>query len=197
MQFENFNRVREMIRDGAIGELQEVSAWGNRQLRRSGYLPAARRSAQVPALRFVARAVAVSSLQSGIFFRRSGMNCLQWNMYWDFGSGQVGDMGSHTMDLAWNAIDAGLPTSAEGKGDPFNPEVTPVKLETHFEIPANDWRRAIRFRGIKAAPCRNRPIARIDLNKIDHGAMFEGSKGFIVADFQSRILFPQGERVPT
>ena len=61
-------------------------------------------------------------------------------MYWDFGSGQVGDMGSHTMDLAWNAIDAGLPTSAEGKGDPFNPEVTPVKLETHFEIPANDWR---------------------------------------------------------
>ena len=56
------------------------------------------------------------------------MNCLQWNMYWDFGSGQVGDMGSHTMDLAWNAIDADLPTSAEGKGDPFNPEVTPVKL---------------------------------------------------------------------
>ena len=63
------------------------------------------------------------------------MNCLSWNMYWDFGSGQVGDMGSHTMDLAWNAIDAELPTSAEGKGDPFNPEVTPVKLETHFEIP--------------------------------------------------------------
>ncbi len=34
------------------------------------------------------------------------MNCLQWNMYWDFGSGQVGDMGSHTMDIAWNVIDA-------------------------------------------------------------------------------------------
>ena len=34
------------------------------------------------------------------------MNCLQWNMYHDFGSWQVGDMGSHTMDLAWNAVDA-------------------------------------------------------------------------------------------
>src|SRR5437762_719497 len=28
---ENFNRVRELIRDGAIGELQEVAAWGNRK----------------------------------------------------------------------------------------------------------------------------------------------------------------------
>jgi hypothetical protein len=42
----------------------------------------------------------------------AGMNCLQWNMYWDFGTGQVGDMGSHTMDLLWNAVDAALPTSA-------------------------------------------------------------------------------------
>jgi predicted dehydrogenase len=87
------------------------------------------------------------------------MNCLQWNMFWDFGSGQVGDMGSHTMDLAWNAIDAGLPLSAEAKGDPFNPEVTPVKLETHFELPANDWRGPFLFRGIKAAPCPNPPTA--------------------------------------
>ena len=53
------------------------------------------------------------------------MNCLQWNMYWDFGSGQVGDMGSHTMDLAWNAIDATLPISAEAHGDPVNPDVAP------------------------------------------------------------------------
>jgi hypothetical protein len=73
-----------------------------------------------------------------------GMNCLSWNMYWDFGSGQVGDMGSHTMDLVWNAIDATLPTSAEGKGDPFNPEVTPVTLETHFQIPQNNWRPELR-----------------------------------------------------
>ena len=31
--FPNFNRVRELIRDGAIGELKSVSAWGNRQSR--------------------------------------------------------------------------------------------------------------------------------------------------------------------
>ena len=38
-QHSNFNRVREMIRDGAIGKLEEVSAWGNRKVPRAGYLP--------------------------------------------------------------------------------------------------------------------------------------------------------------
>ncbi len=57
-EFPNFNRVREMIRDGAIGELQEVSAWGNRQIRRPGYLPAEGDPPKYHPLRFVARALA-------------------------------------------------------------------------------------------------------------------------------------------
>ena len=36
----NFSRVKEMVRDGAVGNLQGVFAWGNRQLPRTGYLPA-------------------------------------------------------------------------------------------------------------------------------------------------------------
>jgi len=66
-------------------------------------------------------------------------------MYWDFGAGQIGDMGSHTMDMAWSAFDADLPTWAEASGDPFNPEVTPVKMTSSYGIPANDWRPAIRL----------------------------------------------------
>ena len=30
----NFDRVRELIRDGAIGELKDVFVWGNRQIPR-------------------------------------------------------------------------------------------------------------------------------------------------------------------
>ena len=37
----NHNRIRELIRDGAIGELSVAYAWGTRQLRRNGYWPAA------------------------------------------------------------------------------------------------------------------------------------------------------------
>jgi hypothetical protein len=113
-------------------------------------------------------------------------------MHWDWGSGQVGDMGSHTMDLAWNALEAGLPTSAEGKGEPFNPEVTPVKLETHFDIPANDWRSPIKVSWYQGGAMPDSPNRAIDLKAIDHGVLFEGSSGCLVADFQSRLLLPQG-----
>ena len=191
---ENFNRVRELVRDGAIGDLQEVSAWGDRKIPRPGYLPA---SGEPPSHLHYDLWLGPSPLHPynpGYFAGGPGMNCLSWNMYWDFGSGQVGDMGSHTMDLAWNALDAELPTSAEGKGDPFNPDVTPVKLETHFEIPANDWRQAIKVSWYQGGAMPETPVPYVDLHKIDHGALFEGSKGALIANFDSRVLFPQGNQ---
>ena len=97
------------------------------------------------------------------------------------------------MDSAWNALDAGLPTSAEGKGDPFNPAVTPITLETHFDIPANDWGSAIRLSWHQGGSMPEGPKRFIDLRKNndeDHAAMFEGSKGTLVADFSGRMLLP-------
>jgi predicted dehydrogenase len=193
-EFENFNRVRELVRDGAIGELQDVSAWGDRQIPRPGYLPAQGEPPSTFHYDLWLGGSPEHPYNPGYFSGSSGMNCLSWNMFWDFGSGQVGDMGSHTMDLAWNALDAELPTSAEGKGDPFNPEVTPVKLETHFEIPANDWRQAITVSWYQGGALPASPVKYLDLKKIDHGAMFEGSKGVLVADFQSRAVFPHGNQ---
>jgi hypothetical protein len=189
---ENFNRVSELVRDGAIGKLEAACAWGNRQIPRPGYLPA---EGEPPKHLHYDLWIGPSPFHPynpGYFKGGPGMNCLSWNMYWDFGSGQVGDMGSHTMDLVWDAIDAGLPTSAEGKGDPVNAEVTPVKLETHFDIPANDWRPAIKVSWYQGGAMPDSPIKYVDLKRIDHGALFEGDKGFVVADFTSRLLIPQG-----
>lgn len=183
----NFNRVRELIRDGAIGELQDVSAWGNRQVRRAGYLPAEN---PVPSYINYDLWLGPSPFHpyNSEYFKGG---CLHWDMHWDWGSGQVGDMGSHTMDLAWNAIDAGLPTSAEGKGDPFNPEVAPVKLVTQFDIPANDWRPAITVSWHQGGAMPDSPHRAIDLTQIDHGVMFEGTKGYLISDFQTHFIYPQ------
>lgn len=191
-EHENFNRVRELVRDGAIGELQQACAWGNRQLRRPGYLPGEGSPPDYFHFDLWLGPSPYHSYHPDYFSGGPGMNCLQWNMYWDFGSGQVGDMGSHTMDLAWNAIDAGLPLTAEAKGDPFDPEVTPVLLEAHFEHPANGWRPPIRVSWYQGGAMPASPSPALDLNKIGHGAMFEGSRGTLVADFTSRILLPFG-----
>jgi predicted dehydrogenase len=189
----NFNRVRELIRDGAVGELSTVYAWGDRQLRRPGYLPS---QGEPPATLDYDLWLGPSPFHPynpGYFAGGPGANCLSWNMYWDFGSGQIGDMGSHTMDLAWNAIDAGLPISAEATGEALNPEVTPVELKATFEHPANDWRPAIKVVWCQGGAMPNSPRGYPDLKKIGHGAMFEGSKGVLVADFDTRVLIPHSE----
>jgi predicted dehydrogenase len=184
----NFERIRELVKDGAIGELTGAYAWGNRQIRRPGYLPA---EGQPP-----------DNLHYDLWIGPAPWHpynpgyfggCLSWNMYWDFGSGQIGDMGSHTIDLVWNAIDAELPTTAQGEGEQFNPEVTPVELHTSFDFPANDWRGPIRVHWYQGGMMPRSPKNYIDLNKIGHGAMFKGTKGYIVCDFDSRILLPFGD----
>ena len=191
--FQNFNRVRELIRDGAIGELSAAYAWGNRQLRRPGYLPAAGDPPSNLHYDLWLGPSPFHPYNPGYFSGGPGANCLQWNMYWDFGNGQIGDMGSHTMDLVWNAIDAVLPTSAEGKGEAFNPDVSPVTLETHFENPANSWRGPIRVSWYQGGAMPSSPRDYIDLNKIDHGAMFKGTKGYLITGFENRILVPFGD----
>jgi len=188
----NFDRVRELIIDGAVGELQHVWAWGNRQIRRSGYLPA---QGEPPAhlhYDLWIGPVTYRPYNPGYFSGGPGANCLQWNMYWDFGTGQIGDMGSHTIDLAWNALDADLPTTAVAKGDPFNPEVTPVEMEATFDIPANDWRPAVKVTWCQGGAMPRSPKGYVDLNKIGHGAMFKGTKGYLICDFDSRLILPFG-----
>ncbi|MFI5380724.1 MAG: Gfo/Idh/MocA family oxidoreductase [Tepidisphaerales bacterium] len=193
-EIDNFARIKELIRDGAIGTVTDAYAWGDRQIRRKGYLPA---QGEPPAHLNYDLWIGPSPMHPynpGYFSGGSGMNCLSWNMFWDFGSGQVGDMGSHTMDLVWNAIDAALPTTAEGKGDPFNPDVTPVELETHFDFPANDWRPAMRVGWYQGGAMPKNPSRYVDLKKIDHGALFKGSQGFLVCDFDTRLVIPYGRQ---
>ncbi len=187
----NFNRLREMIHDGAIGELKEVHSWGNRKIPKPGYLPEA---GPVPPHLNYDLWLGPSPwhpYNPGYF----ATNCLSWNMYWDFGIGQMGDMGSHTMDIVWNVIDAELPTSITAESpEEFNPDVTPVNLTTSFIFPANTWRDKIRVTWYQGGAMPKSPSGWVDLNKISHGALFKGDKGYIVTDFSSRLLIPYGAK---
>ena len=209
----NFNRTKELVMDGAIGKLEEACAWGNRQVIPHGTNPPKIQGPKgasvvdIRGLRYHPAAGAPPSYlhydlwlgptacdhpyNPGYFALGSGANCLAWNMFWDFGSGQIGDMGSHTMDLCWNALDADLPTSAEAKGDPFNPDVAPIMLETHFDLPANSWRDAVKLSWYEGGVMPDSPTGWVDLHKIDHGAMWEGSQGALVAGFDNRLLVPR------
>jgi len=181
----NFDRVREAVLDGAVGTLKHAHVWGDRRHDKTAYLPA---DGDPPPHLHYDLWIGPSPwhpYNPGYFG-----GCLKWNMYWDFGSWQVGDMGSHTMDLAWNAIDAGLPTSAEAHGDPVNTDVAPSALTMTFEHPANQWRPAIKVTWYQGAH-KPESLAGGVPTKPGHGALFEGDKACMVADFGRYEFFPR------
>ena len=194
--YPNFERIRELILDGAIGDLKTIHGWDARQLPRPGY-PAG--EGMPPAFMHYEQWIGPSPYHPyspQYFGGSSGLNCLFWNMYRDFGVGQMGDMGAHTMDLLWNSIDAGAPTGIEvdqDVSDKYNPDITPVKLKVAFDHPANSWRGPVTVvwyqGGLKPTP----PKSYIDLTRVGNGAIFEGTKGSIFADFTSRLIIPNND----
>ena len=194
--YPNFERVRELILDGAIGELHTIHGWDARELPRPGY-PAAEGTA--PSFMHYEQWIGPSPYHpySPQYFGGSaGMNCLFWNMYRDFGVGQMGDMGAHTMDLLWNAIDAGAPISADidrEVSDKYDPNICPVKLKAIFEHPANSWRGPVKVVWYQGGLKPNAPKNYLDMKSIPNGAIFEGSKGAILADFTSRVIIPNND----
>ena len=192
----NFERLRELILDGAIGDLKAVHSWDARQLPRPGYPEA---EGQPPASLHYEQWIGPSPYHpySPQYFGGSaGLNCLFWNMYRDFGVGQMGDMGAHTMDLVWNAIDCGAPLSVEidqEVSDKYHPDICPVKLKATFEHPANGWRGPIQVVWYQGGLKPETPRNYIDLARIGNGAIFEGTKGSILADFTTRMILPANE----
>ena len=194
--FPNFERVRELILDGAIGELKTVHAWDARQLPRPGYPDG---EGVMPSTLHWDQWVGPSPshpYSPQYFGGTSGLNCLFWNMYRDFGVGQMGDMGAHTMDLPWNAIDAGVPTAIEVDqevSDKYDPNITPVKLKVSFEHPANSWRGPVTLVWYQGGLKPNPPKSYFNLTRVGNGAIFEGTKGSIFADFTTRVIIPNND----
>ena len=59
--------------------------------------------------------------------------------------------------------------------------------------PANDWRDEIRVSWHQGGNMPKSPFKHIDLAKIGHGALFKGNKGYIIADFTTRMVIPYGK----
>jgi predicted dehydrogenase len=194
--YPNFERLRELILDGAIGELKTVHGWDSRQLPRPGY-PAG--EGMPPAFLHYEQWIGPSPYHPyspQYFGGTSGLNCLFWNMYRDFGVGQMGDMGAHTMDLLWNALDAGAPTGIEidqDVSDKYSPDICPVKLKATFDQPANSWRGPIQIVWYQGGLKPDSPKSYVDVSRIPNGAIFEGTRGSIVADFTSRLIIPNND----
>jgi len=186
---DNYRRMVELIRRGAIGTVKEARVWCSRTPEGGSYLPAVE---PVP-----------EHLDWDLWIGPSPYHpynpdylkggCLGWNRFWDFGSGQIGDMGSHMMDMAYWALDLRLPTTCQAEGTPVNPDTCPQSLTAEWDHPANDWRPAVKVYWYDGGKKPGLPSKVFDRDELFKGVLFTGDKGWLLADYDWRILMLKGD----
>ena len=183
---DNYRRMVELIRGGAIGTPEEVRVWCSRVPKGGEYLPAAGDPPPNINWDLWIGPAPMHPYNKGYFG-----GCLAWNRFWDFGSGQIGDMGSHMMDMAYWALDLRLPTTCKAEGsEPKSDDTCPTWLTAEWDHPKNDWRPAVKVYWYDGGKKPGMPSKVFNRDELFKGVLFKGDKGYLLCDYGFRILMP-------
>src|SRR5579864_4107566 len=139
---DNTRTIVEIVRSGAIGPVKEVHAWTNRPIWPQGidrpkeydpvphYLNWDLWLGPAPERPYVANKPRPDGKEEQVY------HPFAWRGWWDFGTGALGDMACHIMDVAYWALDLRNPSSVESIGEPHKPENGPISEVIHYEFPA-------------------------------------------------------------
>lgn len=178
---DNFRRIVELIRSGAIGPVREV------RIRLDGGRTAGDRPTDMPPI--------PPTLQWDLWLgpapERPYHPCYvphDWHYWWDFGGGPLGNMGCHYLDLAFWALKLRYPRTIESKGSPVHPESTPQQQTVRYQFGARGRLPPVTLtwdHGPKP------PLFWREHNVPDWAwGVFVGSKGMLLAAYRQRQLWP-------
>jgi predicted dehydrogenase len=168
-----FRSAVEIIRSGALGEVREVHLWTNRPIWPQNIARPKERQDVPNTLNW--------DLWLGTAPERPYNRAylpFNWRGWWDFGTGALGDMGCHTMNLPFMALRLGPPSAVTADvAQPVFPETAPMGCTVTYEFPA-------RGEGMPACRLfwyeRRRPaedILRVVARPANSGCLIIGNKG--------------------
>ncbi len=179
---DNYRRIVELIRAGAIGTVRECHCW-LRGGRGAGDRP--KDTPPVP-----------EGLHWDVWLgpapERPYHSCYvphDWHYWWDFGGGEYGNMGCHYLDLAFWALELRHPTTITAEGPPPHLESTPVQQHARYEFPARGDRPPVTLTWTQGP----KPPPVFEQHKVPSWAwgVFVGSEGMLLANYGQRMLWPQ------
>jgi len=177
----NYRRVVEIIQSGAIGDVTEVhvwvgKAWGGGNRPEGGQEPPPTLSWDLWLGPAPVRPYVPGRYHPG-----------QWRRWWDFGTGTLGDMACHYMDLPFWALKLRHPTSCEAEGPEVHPETCPMGLIVRYQFPKRGDLPPVKFTWYDG----NRTPREVAGQRVPgSGVMFIGSEGKMFADYNKYKLFP-------
>lgn len=188
----NYRRVVEIVRSGAIGRIGEVHCWVGTVW--SGF---GRPDVNPPCPATMHWDTWLGAAPERPY--NPAYHPAAWRGWWDFGGGGMADMACHHMDLPFWALDLRDVKSVEATGSPYSSETAAKWIVAKYELGG--------VRGPGPGPGGiAEPIVKLtwyDGGKRPHyfdegtlpswgnGTLFVGSKGMLLADYDRYKLLPE------
>ena len=129
---ENYRRVVELVQGGAIGPVREAHVWCGKSWSDGRYKPGTPPAWMDWDIYLGPRPKIPYS---------DGIHPANWRRFWHFGTGTLGDMACHYMDLAHWALKLRSPTSVKSTGPAVHEVGTPKWMVINYEFEAPRRRR--------------------------------------------------------
>jgi len=180
---DNYRRIVELIRSGAIGEVRECHIW----LRSSRGALGDRPTETPPVPAWLDWDLWLGPAPS----RPYHPIYANGHLWWDFGGGELGNMGCHYFDLPFWALELSAPLSIEAEGPPPHPESTPAQLHVRYQFPARGERPPVTLTWTHGR--QPSPIFAEHAFPAWAWSVFVGSRGMLLASYDRRMLWPEKE----
>ncbi|MDB4236646.1 Gfo/Idh/MocA family oxidoreductase [Flavobacteriaceae bacterium] len=198
--------IDAVVQEGIIGEVKEVHAWTNRPVWPQG-IPVPKDTMPVP-----------KEIDWNLWLGTAPWRAYheafmptRWRGYWDYGTGALGDMGCHLIDVPFRALKLGYPTSVECSitntyKDFFEEvvydETPPASSVIHLEFPKRGNMPAIELHWYDGGIEPERPDllpANEPLGDWGGGVIMKGSKGILIFGTYGsnpKVFLNDGSEVP-
>lgn len=131
---DHMRRCVELIRAGVVGKVREAHTWTNRPIWPQGF----------------SHAPAKESVPSWMDWKQwvgpapwvdynKNIAPFAWRGWWDYGTGALGDMACHIMDMAYWAVDPGAPSRVKAEQAGATAISPPINSKVLWEFPANQY----------------------------------------------------------
>jgi predicted dehydrogenase len=200
-----FREGVEIIQSGALGPIEEVHVWSNRPIWPQG-VDRPKDTPPVPKTLSWDLWLGTAPDRPYAVYppnekgeRKPAYHPFAWRGWWDFGTGALGDMACHTVNLPFMGLKLAYPTSIEAETSGTNGDSYPKWSTIHFQFPARGELPAVKLTWYDGG---KKPAADIldkylKGRKIDgSGCLLIGEKGALYSrsDYgEDHLLLPQEE----